>query len=174
MAQLSFKVERKHWRLFAAAASRRAGFGGGLIYTVGFTALVVLASEIIKRCQNCNIEFPSYSTGVFLTLCIWSVWTYLFYFYAGGYAKEDGVILGDRKLDVTPEGVTASGLRDKVSYAWEVVEGVSSHGAILVVWTDWTSGIIIPRASFASSQDEREFRQLVGERIAAASPRHSG
>ena len=171
MVKLSFKVERKHWREFIIAAGRRAGFVGGLIYTIGFTLLAVLATEFFKRCQQCEIDDQSYFTGTFVTLCIWSAWTYLFHrLFTPKYVKDVGVILGDRKLAVTEQGVEASGLYDKVAYAWEAIEGITSHKAIVIIWTEPASGIFIPRTAFAPPDDELTFKQLVEQRIASARP----
>ncbi|MFQ3249278.1 MAG: hypothetical protein ACI9O6_001082 [Glaciecola sp.] len=77
--------------------------------------------------------------------------------------KEDGIMLGDKTIEISEEGIRETQTLTQSFYSWTCVESVEENKGDLYLFLDNTLALIIPKTAFSSVKEKEEFRELIGK-----------
>lgn len=163
--QLTYTVDRRHWKEFNKLAYRRTmvwyRFAAGLF--LGLSAVAV--SAFFEHCRSCNIDSISATAGMaafYVLACIIDYFRY--YTHLWNSAGADGSVLGVRELIASDEGIQERKPHASTLFRWEAIEAMTEGKMIAVLWTDKMAGVIIPRNAFGSPEEIIAFQQFISAR----------
>jgi hypothetical protein len=172
--ELSFVVDRTHWRDYIHAANAHASRGGiwaqflsGAL--IGFLYLFVLVAgaRILSRILGIPMHDFSFAAGMFTA---WLLLSLTIVLSTRGrlarFIRDDGHVLGRRHIRLTHEGVETWGRTDQARYTWAAFEDVSIFRSLVVLWLEPSVALMVPRSVFTTPDAETEFVTFAAARVA--------
>jgi hypothetical protein len=166
MFELKFETEHRHWKEYNLVTQQRS-MGWRMLSCYAMIAVVSLTIiGVMDRQEQFDLDHRSMLFGLlatfFSTLFINSVYSDQL---LKRYLKNPGIILGKHQIQLNHEGMSFYGDHVQTTYSWNLVEGVSSHKSILVVWLEPAVGVIVPKTAFQTAADELSFKALIEAKI---------
>jgi hypothetical protein len=152
MFELKFETEHKHWKEYNFVAQQRCM--GWLMLSP--CVVIAIASVVIIGLLDTQEQFDldhrsmvsGFAATFFSTLLVYSVY---YDQLLKRFLKNPGTILGPHQMQLHEEGFLFSGNQVQSTFGWNLVEGVSSHKSILVLWLEPSVGIIVPKSAFQTT-----------------------
>lgn len=85
--------------------------------------------------------------------------------------NPDGVVLGNKAVELNEDGVIEEGVSSKSFYSWSLVETVDENNGDLYIFVDRVIAVIIPSSAFGSDEDRVEVVNFVNSRKAKETAR---
>lgn len=176
MYVLSYRVEPKHWDELLRAARKRVrarlrGAKGGrtrkilLAIVSGATiGLLAVSAEKVLGLDTVSILVGLVGT----VLAIFVLGPLVSRSSAQQLLRDDGMFMGQVELTANEEKVILNGRHFSSSYDWPLFLELSKLADTLVLWSDPSGGIVIPRSAFSSADNEDAFIAFANARIQAS------
>ncbi len=70
---------------------------------------------------------------------------------------ENGIVLGNKRLELTQEGIVEHSEFAQCKYKWAALQGVDEHQGNLYLFIDNSIAVVIPKTAFISEQERVDF-----------------
>jgi len=154
MLPLKYRRERAHWTEFVRVAQARA-YGKGLrLLLLPAGALPMLVAIAASEIWPGALDATSVLFGILSTLTIVGAVSRIA---LGRHVKSVGWVLGDRAIVLSDQGLVDAGNGTELKVDWPAIDGVTVSKNLVVLWMEPAAGVFVPRAAFATTDDERSF-----------------
>jgi hypothetical protein len=170
---IEYKIEPRDYQDYSVACSRKlAGVNGtgrqiamGVVLWFAIAVIGMIAALITGNSQIA----PAVFAGAWL---FWLI-NYLITLYtlrrlASVAFPEEGAILGKRRMSIVDDGLEIKSELHDFAIKFKAIHLITVQHLVLVLWTEPAHGIFVPRAAFATADDEKRFTSIVNSRISGA------
>ncbi|MDO6538134.1 YcxB family protein [Alteromonas stellipolaris] len=79
--------------------------------------------------------------------------------------NKQGIILGAKSIELTPEGITETSAVSKCHYSWSCVEEVTENSGDYYIFLDKMFALIIPSSAFVSQGSIEQFKSYINKYV---------
>ena len=171
MTELTYRLEPNHLAAYRRLAWDHALYtrDGGADWAWWFFGLPFTAALVLAVCDQAfplvtgrPFAYTEFFAGFVLGyLTFYAISLLRYRRYVRLTTKPDGLTMGERRVQLTPDGLrSVSKLADGL-YRWPCFIGLQVHDDIIVLWMEVGAGLVVPRSVFASPGQETDFINAV-------------
>mgnify|MGYP001819166694 FL=1 len=180
MLDLQYTSNSDHWREFANSVQRRIT-GQPAVGSQQFTKLlgvaIILGSILLlisiaadRQCAAagvaCWIDPLSLVLGAILAfLTVVAFGANIRKKSIDSAVEENGVLLGDREIKLSDDGIEVIGSKNRASYKWSAIKELEKGKSILTLWMERGAGVYVPRSAFKDADAENQFIDYVKQHV---------
>lgn len=141
--------------------SKKEQIGIGIFLIMVFVALEKIISFPISDLHIPTLLTISMPLILFLILFIY----FIVKFQRNSMPKKDGIILGDKNLNLTDDGIEETSKYGRLFCKWCAVESVCEDKGNVYIFLDTTVAIILPESTFTNPDDRMIFIKFIMDKL---------
>ena len=122
-----------------------------ILFGLGCAAVLNLIGTL------CHVEYHGQTMLITLIASIVTVLLFVGFRSRRLFPVQGGLVLGEKRITLSPEGLHQSSKAHESLFRWSLVRGIGETQRHIFIMLDRNAGVIIPRSSFSTPQECKDF-----------------